>query len=129
MSQSGSPSPERIPADEAESVLAARAELGSVYDAELVAGFADRIEQVVEARVVQRSGTTLDRQAEAKLEKDAGDRQLVLGMVSLGAGIPISAIAAVQTEPGLVGLAVAWAGIVGVNLAHAWQSRRHRPQG
>lgn len=36
----------------------------------------------------------------------------------------MSGIAAVQTDPGILGLAVGWAGIVGVNLAAAWPGRK-----
>jgi hypothetical protein len=120
-------SPERIPADEVAAAVAARAELGASYDAELAESFADRIEQVVDARVAQRTESSSLEMAQVRADEAAGNRQMYLGFVSLGTGIPISAIAAVQTEPGLLGLAVAWAGIVGVNVAHAWQSRRNRP--
>ena len=49
----------------------------------------------------------------------------MLGIISLGAGIPITAISASVVEPGLLGVIVAWAGIVGVNVAAA--SRRPPP--
>jgi hypothetical protein len=42
---------EPIAKDEAEAVVAARHELGPSYDAALVESFAERIEQVVQARV------------------------------------------------------------------------------
>lgn len=105
--------------DEAEAVLATRAELGPSYDVELVESFADRIEQVVQAQVAQHAGG-LDQSH--KLRVEAGRRQLTLGIVSLGTGIPITAISAgVAHESGLL---IAWAGIALVNLAHALQSRR-----
>ena len=70
-------------------MLETRRELGPRYDAALVDSFADRIERAVEARVAtdlaeRRSG----RQADA----GAGKRQTALGIVSLVAGIPVSAI-------------------------------------
>ena len=108
---------------EVEAVLATRAELGPEYDAELVESFADRIEQVIEVRVAGRvaESTTSGKQLRAAA-KAAGDRQMILGFVSLGTGIPITAISA--SIAGLPGLIAAWAGIVGVNVAHAVQSRR-----
>jgi hypothetical protein len=69
---------------EVAATLAARRELGPDHDDALIAGFLERVENI-------------------------------LALVSLGAGIPISAIAASLT--GLVGLAIVWAGIVGVNVA------------
>ncbi len=63
---------------------------------------------------------------EADKSDTVGTQQFVLGIVSLGTGIPISAIAAESIEPGLIGLAVAWAGIIGVNVAHALARRRRR---
>jgi hypothetical protein len=44
--------------------------------------------------------------------------------VSLGTGIPITAIAGGIGE--LRGIIVAWVGIVGVNVAHALSRRRRR---
>lgn len=61
-----------------------------------------------------------------ELDETAGTHQFVLGIVSLGTGIPISAIAATNVEPGLLGLGVAWAGIIGVNVAHYLSRRRRR---
>lgn len=61
-----------------------------------------------------------------KPDSVAGTQQFILGIVSLGTGIPISAIGSQAVEPGLIGLAVAWAGIIGVNVAHAWARRRNR---
>ncbi len=51
----------------------------------------------------------------------------MLGIISLGVGIPITAISANVVEPGIVGVLVAWAGIVGVNVAAAIRGRRRPP--
>ncbi len=107
---------------EVEAVLETRRELGSSYDAALVDGFAERIERAVQHRSAEvRSRADWDRRQEAA----AGKRQLALGIVSLGAGIPISAIALAVPEglSSLVSLAIAWGGISVVNLAHAIQAR------
>ena len=63
-----------------------------------------------------------EREAEALV----GNQKFALAIVSLGAGIPITAIAATNVQPGLLGVIVAWAGIVGVNVVHH-VSRRKRP--
>ncbi len=103
-----------IERSEVEGVLAARHELGAEYDEAFVEAFADRIEQVVAARAA----------AAAPVEHDdaPGQRQWVLGLASLGTGIPITAIAAGQSH--LPGVVAAWVGILGVNVAHAIASRR-----
>jgi hypothetical protein len=45
-----------------------------------------------------------------------------LAIVSLGVGIPLTAIA--SDAAGIVGLIVSWVGIVAVNLVYAWGRRR-----
>ena len=52
----------------------------------------------------------------------AGARQLALAIISLVAFIPISIVLGLNGE--LMALLLAVAGLVGVNAAHAWQSRR-----
>ncbi|MEO6510790.1 MAG: hypothetical protein ABIO16_07355 [Nocardioides sp.] len=102
-----------------EALLATRGELGPEYDKALVDSFADRMEREIQRRSASASGgrSVRDRAAEA-----AGKRQMTLGIVSLGAGIPITAISAgIEHLPGLL---VAWAGIAAVNVAHALQNRR-----
>ncbi|PUA79318.1 hypothetical protein [Nocardioides currus] len=108
---------------EVEAVLETRRDLGRRYDKELVDGFADR----VEAEVARRVGQELDARRRAdSAHASAGPRQLALGIVSLvPVGIPVTAInIAAGDSPSIVGLVISWAGIVGVNVAHAWQSRR-----
>ena len=103
-----------------EALLATRGELGADYEAALVDSFADRMEREIQRRVAATSGgqSLAQRAADA-----AGKRQLALGIVSLGAGIPITAVSA--SISGLPGLLVSWAGIAIVNAAHALQNRRH----
>jgi len=115
---------EELERSEIEAVLETRRELGLRYDTELVDGFAERIERAVDKRVTDEIATRhfADRAHEA-----AGKRQLALGIVSLGAGIPTTAIALAVPENGelsFLSLIVAWGGITVVNLAHAFQSRR-----
>lgn len=108
---------------EIEAVLETRRELGDTYDAALVASFAERIERAVDQRLADEVSGRRVAELDARA---AGKRQTALGIVSVGVGIPISAIALAVPEgaTSLGALVVAWAGIVGVNLAHALQARR-----
>lgn len=110
---------------EVEAALETRRELGMQYDAELVDGFADRIEAEVERRV---SAETTLRQGQHAAHASAGPRQLALGIVSLMAAIPITAITLAVPEgaASMISMTVAWSGIGVVNLAHALQSRQRR---
>ena len=101
---------------EVEAALAARRDLGAEYDDAFVQAFADRIEQVV----AERSSAAVAQRHLS--DEDTGGRQLVIGIVSLGTGIPITAIAGATAD--LPGIIVAWVGIVGVNVAHALSTRR-----
>lgn len=110
---------EEIDRSESEAALETRRELGLRYDAELVDGFADRIERVVEKRV--SAELAHGRGSEASYV-GAGQRQLALGIVSLVACIPISIPLGLQGQyPALLMALIA---IVVVNLAHAWQSKQ-----
>jgi hypothetical protein len=102
-----------IERSEVEAALAARRELGTEYDAAFVEQFAERIEQVTQARAAAMAPPHVE---------DTGGRQFVLGIVSLGTGIPITAVAGGVAD--LPGVVTAWVGIVGVNLAHSLSNRR-----
>ncbi|QZY27662.1 hypothetical protein [Nocardioides coralli] len=109
---------------ELEAVLETRAELGPAYDAALVDSFADRVEAVVATRVAQQVSS---RPAEAPTHGSAGSRQLALGIVTGAFGIPVTAISLAVPEgeaTGLLAMVVGWAGLVGINVAHAVQTRR-----
>jgi putative effector of murein hydrolase len=54
----------------------------------------------------------------------SGKRQLALGIVSTVMAVPISITLGVNDNLGA--LLVSWAGIVGVNVAHALQGRSER---
>lgn len=111
---------------ETEAALAARMELGPEYTEHIAAGLAERVEQLAAMRTAELRHQAQQGTAESSLEKTAQHQRFVLGIISLGAGVPITAISASTVEPGLLGLAVAWAGIVGVNVANALASRRRR---
>ena len=105
-----------------EAALAARRELGPEYDDHVAAGLADRIDELVAIRLADQRGEVSERQAEREDERSGRTQRFVLGMVSVGCGIPVTGIIA-GTDSGLVAMAVAWAGIVGVNVAAAWRRR------
>ena len=112
---------DHITRQEVEALLATRAELGPAYDEAMVDSFAERIERAV----VERTESQVARSGRSTQRDDDGDsKQLALGIVSLGTGIPISGIAAGTAD--LPGLAVAWGGIVLVNVAYALRGRRRR---
>lgn len=104
-----------------EAALATRRELGARYDAELVDGFAERIERAVERRVADQVALQQRRTAD-----DAGGRirQFALGVISLAVGVPVTIVPMVATENGLPAVVVAWLGIAGVNAAHASAVKR-----
>lgn len=109
--------------EELEAALGARRELGRDYEDALVESFLDRIDR----RVDERARTAVERSAPRRAAAPAQTGpplQFVLGVVSLGTGIPITAIAG--STAGTGGLLLAWTGIVGVNVAHALSRRSGR---
>ena len=107
--------------------LAARRELGLEYEEAIAAGLLDRVNQLALLRSAE-----IRREAErgdevAKAEKESRTHRFVLGIISLGVAIPLTPISANVVEPGLIGVIVSWAGIVGVNVAAAVGARRRPP--
>lgn len=107
-----------------EAALAARRELGPEYEEHLAAGLADRVEQLVAYRTAELQRQAQAGEVEAAAEKSRRTQRFVLGIISLGAGIPITAISGSLVEPGLLGIIVSWAGIVGVNVAASLNDRK-----
>jgi hypothetical protein len=99
----------RITREDVTSMVGARSELGDEMEPAVVDAFLDRVEAAIDARAAERRPAPRRRAAD-----DA--QRLALAIVSLGTGIPITAIAA---ESGVQGIIVAWAGIAGVNLAYS----------
>lgn len=102
-----------------EAALAARRELGMEYEEAIAAGLLDRVNQLA----LMRAGDLrrdADRGKEVvKAERESRHQRFVLGIISLGVGVPITAISATNVDPGFVGVLISWAGIVGVNVAAA----------
>ncbi|MBN6058603.1 hypothetical protein JYK22_42185, partial [Nonomuraea sp. RK-328] len=100
--------------EDLQATLDARRDLGPEYEAALVESFADRLHATIEARVqaeLHRQGPVSDR------GRRTGPPLVPLALGSMGLGIPLTAIAAVNT--GLVGLAVTWIAIAVINVAAA----------
>lgn len=107
-----------------DAALAARAELGPEYDEHIAAGLAERVEQLAAIRTAElRHAADVGGHADAA-ERTSHKQRFVLGIVSLGAGIPITAISGALVEPSLIGVLISWTGIVGVNVAAGLGHRR-----
>jgi hypothetical protein len=102
----------RITRDDVESALAARQELGPEMEPAVIDAFLDKVDRAVEARAAAET-------AQKRHVDDRDGMSLALAIVSLGTGIPITAIAA--DAGGVQGIIVAWAGIVGVNFAQRFK--------
>ena len=111
---------------DAQAALAARMELGPEYTEHVAEGLAERVEQLAAIRAGELRHEAEVANSTSRSDQSGRVRQFVLGIVSLTVGIPITAIAATNTDPGLLGVAVSWLGIVGVNAVHA---RANRPGG
>ena len=107
---------------DAAAALGARHDLGPEYEDAVAASLADRVEEIVARRTVQLGVTPEDRQHDRDEEKATGDGRFVIALASLGAGIPITGI----VHDSIVTTAIAWAGIVGINVAAALRGRRRR---
>ncbi|MGH3922484.1 MAG: hypothetical protein ACRDTT_06380 [Pseudonocardiaceae bacterium] len=94
------------------------------YEDALLDGFLARLDRQmqerVDATVAERFSLGERRAAGAPAGRDPG---LTLGIVSVIAGIPVTAITTGTEE--LAALIVSWVGIAAVNVAHAWGRRRH----
>jgi hypothetical protein len=91
--------------------VAARQELGPEYEPEIIDGFLARLD----AQTAQHLATPPVKAEKPSRESDPGG--LALAIVSVTAGIPITAIAAAQE--GVFAIVVCWGGLVGINLARS----------
>ena len=102
-------------------------ELGPDYEEHIAAGLAERVEQLAADRAAEVYQESERARLAARGEQSGRVRQFVLGIISLVLGVPITAIAAETTDPNsLIGVAIAWGGIVGVNTVHALSTRRRK---
>ena len=107
-----------------EAALAAQRELGPDYADQVAEGLAERVEQLAAYRAAELRHATEQERHGGSLEKTAQTQRFVTALVSLGAGIPITAISIING--GLPETLISWAGIVGVNMAQALGGRRRR---
>ena len=110
---------------DAEAAVATRRELGPEYDEHVAAGLADRVEELVAYRTAELTHASQSSLSGDQLEATAQRQRFTLAIISLGVGIPVTGITATQVDPGLLGAAIGWAGIVGVNIVAALGFRRH----
>ncbi len=103
----------RITRDDVSSMIGARQELGEEMEPAVVDAFLERVDAAIEARAAEGRLAPLS-------DPGTGER-LALAIVSLGTGIPITAIAADAADA--LGIAIAWAGIAAVNFAFSRQRR------
>jgi hypothetical protein len=101
-------------------------ELGPDFEEHIAAGLAERVEELAAERAAEVYQESERARQAARIEHSGRVRQFTLGIISLVLGVPITAIAALNTDPGLVGVAISWGGIVGVNAVHALSTRRRR---
>jgi hypothetical protein len=94
--------------------VAARQELGPEYESELIESFLEKLDARVTQNVPQRAPAPHEGKPHGR-ENDPGG--LALAIVSVGAGIPITAIAAAQE--GAFAMIICWGGLVGINLARS----------
>ncbi|ONI73716.1 hypothetical protein BWI15_09810 [Kribbella sp. ALI-6-A] len=97
--------------------VAARQDLGAEYEPEIIDGFLDKLDARAAARYGQGPlpEPAAPRPPAGKPDNDPGG--LALAIVSVVAGIPITAIAA--NMEGTIAVIICWGGLVGVNLARA----------
>src|SRR3954452_21716564 len=88
----------------ADAALAARMELGTDYEEHVAAGLADRVEALVAYRTAELGRARTGGSAECEREGASRRQRFVLGIISLGTGIPITAIAATLVDPSLLGV-------------------------
>jgi hypothetical protein len=116
----GMTSPE-LPREDLAAVLETRRELGRDYESALVESLAERVDQVIDARVQARIA---EHSRGGRVEATSQRAQLQLAVASVALGIPITAIAGGTN--GVWGLLVAWGGIAAVNVGHALSQRSWR---
>ena len=97
----------KLTRDDVTSMIGARGELGEEMEPAVVDAFLERVEAAIEAQAAER------RPKPRGSIPESGER-LALAIISLGTGIPITAIAAEAADA--LGIAIAWAGIAVVNI-------------
>ncbi|MCC9310942.1 hypothetical protein LN042_28385 [Kitasatospora sp. RB6PN24] len=121
------PQPSEVRRD-LDAALEARRELGPEYESELVDSFLARVDARLDARVEQRVAERLaarDRDGLPQHRPFRGGRSK-LPYFSLVLAVPLTGIGITVMDG--FGVVIAWAGIVGVNLAAALGHRLEREE-
>jgi hypothetical protein len=105
----------RITRDDVSSMVGARHELDDDMEPAVIDAFLERVEAAIEERAAERRPIPHSDRGPGTGET------LALAIVSLGTGVPITAIAA--ENGGALGVVAAWAGIAGINIAFSRQRR------
>ena len=114
--------------DDLTAAIGARRELGKEYEDAVVDSFVarldERIAERVDEQVAERIGgkPRVKAPAAPQATEARDNSSFVVALVSLGAGIPITAIS--SENAGIAGLIVSWGGIAAVNIAQALGRRR-----
>jgi hypothetical protein len=111
---------------DAEAAFAARMELGPEYTEYVAANLAERVEELADERAAELRQEAELANREQAAEQSGRKRQTAVAIVSLVMGIPITGITASEVDPAIVGVAISWAGIVGVNWVHARAIRKRK---
>jgi hypothetical protein len=95
-------------------------ELGPAYQDAVIESFLDKVSREIDARVDARLAQQQAAQPPARDRRGQSGAPMVLAIISMALGIPLSAIAlAVGTHPaGIVGLLVVWIAITAINIAY-----------
>lgn len=109
---------------ELDATLHARRDLGEEYESALVDSFLEKVDQRIDGAVERRVRRQLAEQqmqtardSRTPRATDSWGERFGFGIVSLVLAVPLSAIGGgIAQTPGLL---IAWAGIVGVNVAQA----------
>ena len=106
---------------DSEAALAARMELGPEYTEYVAAGLAERVEDLAETRAAELAAAGGAGQSVSRQPSRAdGHARLALAIVSIVIGHPDHRNQPPRNvDPSILGVAVSWAGIVGVNWVHA----------
>jgi hypothetical protein len=96
--------------------LSARRELGDEYDQAFVENFVDRVSAEIDSRVDMRVAQMASTRPVATRRRRGSS---FLALASIVLGIPLTQVAGNTGHT--AGLAIAWGGIVLVNVANSWR--------